>query len=414
MECKNPVIVIDEIDKVGYNSMKGDVSSTLLELLNPEQSNQFRDSYLDLEFDFSECIFICTSNSVANMLQPLLDRIEVIHVPAYLPIEKLNIAKQYLIPHLEKEYNFICETDSGKQAMASAEPATSITSPASQPEKKSKSKAKAETKLATTSPLERITFTDASVMDIINHYCNHEAGVRNLKKALDRVFRKIVTKLENKNSKVDTEVEYQINTKNVEKFLDVPPTDDAYFANINKQLPIGSSNGLAYVNDGYGTLMKIQFVKKLRKVEEEKDEKKAAGSFTTTGRLGEVFAESVEVVKIAVFNFLHEQGLAKDFDKDSYHLHVPMGATPKDGPSAGVSLFSALVSSATGKPVAANLAMTGEITTLGEVISIGGVREKLTACKNHNITRVVLPVSNRKHVKKLPEEFKKGFTIYYI
>jgi ATP-dependent Lon protease len=198
----------------------------------------------------------------------------------------------------------------------------------------------------------------------------------------------------------------------------VPPTDDAYFANLNKQLPIGSSNGLAYVNDGYGTLMKIQFVKKFRKPEEEKDDKdkkeKGSGSFTTTGRLGEVFAESVEVVKIAVFNFLHNQGTAKDFDKDSYHLHVPMGATPKDGPSAGVSLFSALVSSATGKPVAANLAMTGEITTLGEVISIGGVREKLTACKNHNITRVVLPISNRKHVKKLPEEFKKGFTIYYI
>lgn len=104
----------------------------------------------------------------------------------------------------------------------------------------------------------------------------------------------------------------------------------------------------------------------------------------------------------------------KDFDKNSYHLHVPMGATPKDGPSAGVSLFSALVSSAIGRPVAANLAMTGEITTLGEVISIGGVREKLTACKNHNITRVVLPISNRKNVKKLPDEFKKGFTIYYV
>jgi len=145
----------------------------------------------------------------------------------------------------------------------------------------------------------------------------------------------------------------------------------------------------------------------------EKDKPKT-GSFTTTGRLGEVFSESVEVVKIAVFNFLHAEGLAKDFDKDSYHLHVPMGATPKDGPSAGVSLFSALVSSATGKPVAANLAMTGEITTLGEVISIGGVREKLTACKNHNITRVVLPISNKKHMKKLPEEFKKGFTIYYV
>lgn len=124
--------------------------------------------------------------------------------------------------------------------------------------------------------------------------------------------------------------------------------------------------------------------------------------------------ESVEVVKIAVFNFLTEKNLAKDFDKDSYHLHVPMGAIPKDGPSAGLSLFAALTSIATKQPVLENIALTGEITTLGEVISIGGVREKLTACKNHNITRVVLPLSNKKHVKKLPEEFKRGFTIFYV
>lgn len=154
--------------------------------------------------------------------------------------------------------------------------------------------------------------------------------------------------------------------------------------------------------------------KEADKAEEKEDKKEKVGSLTSTGRLGEVMSESVEVVKIAVFNLLHEQGRHKDFDKEAYHLHVPMGATPKDGPSAGVSLFTALVSSATGTPVAQNLAMTGEITTLGEVITIGGVREKLTACKNHNISRVVLPVSNRKHVKKLPDEFKKGFTIFYV
>ena len=124
--------------------------------------------------------------------------------------------------------------------------------------------------------------------------------------------------------------------------------------------------------------------------------------------------ESVEVVKIAVFNFLSQNTIAKNFDKDNYHLHVPMGAIPKDGPSAGISLFAALVSIATQKPLIDNIAMTGEITTLGEVISIGGVREKLTACKNHNITRVILPYSNKKHVTKLPEEFKKGFTFFYV
>ena len=124
--------------------------------------------------------------------------------------------------------------------------------------------------------------------------------------------------------------------------------------------------------------------------------------------------ESLDVVKIAVFNYIQEHKLNENFDKEAYHLHVPMGATPKDGPSAGTSLFAALMSIATDKPVASNLAMTGEITTLGEVISIGGVREKLTACKNHQIKRVILPLSNKKNVMKLPDEFKKGFTIFYI
>jgi ATP-dependent Lon protease len=141
---------------------------------------------------------------------------------------------------------------------------------------------------------------------------------------------------------------------------------------------------LAYVDDGYGDVLKIQFVKKgYGQYAKEDDDEKKQGSLTHTGRLGDVMKESLDVVKIAVFNYIQEQKLAEDFDKQAYHLHVPMGATPKDGPSAGTSLFAALMSVATNKPVSANLAMTGEITTLGEVISIGGVREKLTACKNH-------------------------------
>jgi len=145
----------------------------------------------------------------------------------------------------------------------------------------------------------------------------------------------------------------------------------------------------------------------------EQDDAFQEVNLTHTGRLGDVMRESLDVVKIAAFNYIREHNLAGKFDKEAYHLHVPMGATPKDGPSAGTSLFAALTSIALNKPVAANLAMTGEITTLGEVISIGGVREKLTACKNHQISRVILPLSNKKNVKKLPDEFKKGFTIFY-
>ena len=240
---KNPVIVIDEIDKVGFNSLKGDVSSTLLELLNPEQANTFRDNYLDIEFDFSECIFICTSNSTAHMLQPLLDRIEIIHVPAYLPIEKMMIAKKYLVPKFEGEYGFVTQ-----------QPATAVA-------------AESTTLVAT----EKIKITEAALVKIINQYCGHEAGVRNLRKCIDRIFRKIVAKMEDKKlleapkavtvettsdtATADVSIaikEYQVNTSNLEVFLDVAPTDDNYYQGINGLLPIGSSNGLAYVDDGMG------------------------------------------------------------------------------------------------------------------------------------------------------------------
>lgn len=153
---KNPVIVIDEIDKLGNNAYKGDPQSTLLELLNEDQAKDFADNYLDFAFDFSQCIFICTSNNIANMLQPLIDRIEIIHVPAYLPIEKFGIAKEYLIPRLEEEYGFL-QTN------------------------------------------ERVKITDAAIRNMIINYCGHEAGVRNLRKCLDWVFRKIVAKLEERN-----------------------------------------------------------------------------------------------------------------------------------------------------------------------------------------------------------------------
>ena len=327
---KNPVVVIDEIDKVGFNALKGDVSSTLLELLNPEQANTFRDNYLDIEFDFSECIFVCTSNATANMLQPLLDRIEIIHVPAYLPIEKIKIAQRYLIPRFEREYGF---TPSQLEDCIGA-------APTGQPQP------------VNNSEVEKIQVTDAALSKIINHYCSHEAGVRNLRKCLDRIFRKIVAKMEDKKINeqplaptIEVEAaastsqtsppedtttqptlykaelpekvvkEYQVNSRNLEKFLDVPPTDDTYYQGINGRLPIGSSNGLAYIDDGQGTVLKIQFVKReyigdKKNANKEGAESEAAqskgpqGHLTHTGRLGETMKESVEVVKIAVFNYL--------------------------------------------------------------------------------------------------------------
>lgn len=416
LEVRNPVLIIDEIDKIGFNSARGDPSSTLLELLNPEQANTFADNYLDFEFDFSETIFICTSNSLHNIMQPLIDRIEVIEVPPYLPTEKLSIANKYLIPKFRSEYGF-------------------------EPTK------------------EDITITNAAIAKVIKDYCGYEAGVRNLRKCIDRIFRKVVSKLDekeylmeqeskmieepidskelvatettNENTETKTEetedsqedgaaeidpnvvvdpesiIRYQINSKNLEKFLDSPKTDDYYYRNINQALPLGCANGLAYIDSGYGSVLKIQFVKR--------PFTKEGGKLTQTGRLGEVMKESFDVVQVATFNYLIENFdfTQEDFEKCSYHLHVPQGAIPKDGPSAGVALFASLTSLIQGKPLNPNLAMTGEITTLGEVIAIGGVREKLTACKNHNITRVILPYSNRKDFERLPIEFKEGFEVFF-
>ena len=407
LEVRNPVLIIDEIDKIGYNSIRGDPSTTLLELLNPEQSNTFSDNYLDFEFDFSECIFICTSNSTQNMLQPLLDRIEVIEVPPYLPTEKLAIAKKYLIPKFRDEYAF----------------------------EKNK---------------EEITFTNSSIAAIIRNYCGYEAGVRNLRKCIDRVFRKIVSKIDAREYKIEEEnkliekttktskedhsvieqedeaadinptaiieeeglIRYQVNSENLEKFLDAPRTDDYYYENINKTLPIGSANGLAYVDAGYGSVLKIQFVKKFQfKANEDKEkEKEIKFTVSQTGRLGDVMKESLDVVQVATLNYLGDEIEGKN----SFHLHVPHGAIPKDGPSAGVALFCSLTSIIRNKPLNSNLAMTGEITTLGEVVAIGGVREKLTACKNHNITQVILPFSNKKDFERLPADFKEGFEIYFV
>ena len=183
---------------------------------------------------------------------------------------------------------------------------------------------------------------------------------------------------------------YQVHSNNLSKVLDMPLTDDYYYKDINKSQPKGCSNGLAYINDGYGSVLKVQFVAK-------GFDTKNKGELSFTGRLGETMKESVEIVKIAVFNYaLQELQMAPEaLESCSYHLHVPQGAIPKDGPSAGTSIFAALMSLLINKPVKQNLALTGEISTLGEVITIGGVREKLTACKNHGISQVVLPYSNR-------------------
>ncbi|CAI2378439.1 unnamed protein product [Moneuplotes crassus] len=405
LEVRNPVLIIDEIDKIGFNSIRGDPSSTLLELLNPEQANTFSDNYLDFEFDFSECIFICTSNSTQNMLQPLLDRIEVIEVPPYLPTEKLSIAKKYLIPNFRKEYGFVEEK-------------------------------------------EEISFTNAAIAKVIKDYCGFEAGVRNLRKCIDRVFRKVVAKIDERDSKLETEkklleateteatvedgleedgaadidptaiidkelttAQYQIHSENLEKFLDVSRNDDYYYRDINKTLPVGCANGLAYIDSGYGSVLKIQFVKKFPLKKKKKDEEDEIEFVVSqTGRLGEVMKESLDVVQVATLNYLGDEVEGKN----EFHLHVPQGAIPKDGPSAGVALFCSLASIIRNKSLNPNLAMTGEITTLGEVVAIGGVREKLTACKNHNITQVMLPYSNKKDFEKLPDDFKEGFEIFFV
>ena len=342
---KNPLFLLDEIDKMGMDH-RGDPASALLEVLDPEQNNSFNDHYLEVDYDLSDILFVCTSNSM-NIPGPLLDRMEVIRIPGYTEDEKLNIASKYLLP---------------KQV-------------------KSNGLKKKE-----------IEVDDEALLTIIRYYTK-EAGVRGLDREIAKLCRKVVRKnVENKSQ--DTVV---VKAADLEDYLGVKKSD---YGRAEEKNQIGQVTGLAWTQVG-GELLTIEAAATFGK-----------GRLVKTGSLGDVMQESIHAAMTVVRSRVQSLGIHPDFyEKKDLHIHVPEGATPKDGPSAGIAMCTALVSVYTSIPVKATVAMTGEITLRGEVLKIGGLKEKLLAAHRGGIRTVVIPADNEADLRDIPENIKADLEI---
>ena len=337
---KNPLFLLDEIDKMSMD-FRGDPSSALLEVLDPEQNTSFNDHYLEVDYDLSDVMFVCTANTL-NIPGPLLDRMEVIRIPGYTEDEKLNIAKRYLIP---------------KQIKANG------------------------------LKDEELQISDSAVLSVVRTY-TREAGVRNLEREISKIARKVVKQILLK----PTEKTIKVTDKNLEKYLGV---QRFRFGRAEEKNQVGQVTGLAWTEVG-GELLSIEAALSPGK-----------GKLTQTGSLGNVMQESIQAALTVVRSRAKFLGIDPDFyQKNDIHVHVPEGATPKDGPSAGIAMCTALVSTLTGIPVRADVAMTGEITLRGEVLPIGGLKEKLLAAQRGGIRRVIIPQENLKDLAEIPENIK--------
>jgi ATP-dependent Lon protease len=345
---KNPLFLLDEVDKMGMD-FRGDPSSALLEVLDPEQNHTFVDHYVEVEYDLSDVMFVATSNSM-NIPAPLLDRMEVIFVSSYTEDEKVNIATRYLMPKAIK--------NNGLKP-------------------------------------EEISISESAIRDILRFY-TREAGVRSLERELSKICRKVVKALLLKGR--DTKV--AINSRNLDKYLGVRRYS---FGIAEKNNQVGQVTGLAWTEVG-GELLTIETAVLPGK-----------GKTTTTGKLGEVMQESIQAALSVVRSRARSLGIAENFyEKNDLHIHLPEGATPKDGPSAGAGICTAMVSALTGIPVRADVAMTGEITLRGEVLPIGGLKEKLLAAQRGGIKVVLIPEENVKDLVEIPDNIKNKLDIHPV
>lgn len=343
----NPVFMLDEIDKIGMD-FRGDPSSALLEVLDPEQNNTFVDHYLTVPFDLSRVMFITTGNLVDTIPSPLRDRMEIIHLSGYTAEEKLGISKNYLIPKQLEEHGITNEI---------------------------------------------LKITDPAVLMTISQY-TREAGVRNLEREIANLCRKVAKKIAEGKQKI-----FVINAKNLHRFLGIPkylPEEEM------EKDEVGVSTGLAWTESG-GDIIYV-----------EATTMKGKGSLTLTGQLGDVMKESAQAALSYVRSKATSLGIKDEvFSKTDIHIHVPAGATPKDGPSAGITMATAIASAFTGKPVKKDVAMTGEVTLRGRVLPIGGLKEKALAAKRMGIKVVIVPKRNKKDLEDIPKYVKKDMEFIF-
>ena len=345
---KNPLMLLDEIDKVSSN-YRGDTSAALLEVLDSEQNNKFRDHYIELPMDLSEVLFIATANDAHNIPRPLYDRMEIIEVTSYTENEKFHIAKEHLLPkQLEKN---------------GLKP-------------------------------EQMKISDKGLQALIRSY-TREAGVRSLERRLGELCRKAARQILENDKKI-----VRITDTNLEKFLGKP----VYSFNLaNEQDEIGIVRGLAWTSVGGDTL------------QIEVNVMPGKGEVALTGQLGDVMKESARAGLTYIRSIVSQYGVEKEyFEKHDFHIHIPEGAVPKDGPSAGITMATAMLSAIIEKPVKATVAMTGEITLRGRVLPIGGLKEKILAAKNAGIKTVLVPKKNEKDIEEISAEIKRGIEIIFV
>ncbi len=352
-KSRAPVFLIDEVDKMGQDS-RGDPASALLEALDPEQNVSFRDNYLDLPFDISDVFFILTANTLDTIPEPLVDRAEIIQIPGYIDQEKLEIARHYLIPK-----NLV------KNGLKKGQ----------------------------------VKYTSAALCRIAEEYAR-ESGVRDYEKALDKINRKLVTELltagDGSDAQSVADKKLSIDAPDLDKYLGKPVFDESSIKRASKP---GTAIGLAWTSMGGDTLLleAVSFPSK-------------SGGLTLTGKMGDVMKESAQIA----FNWARRHAIsngmkdAKWFDENTVHLHIPEGATPKDGPSAGITMAATFVSLFTGKTLKPNLAMTGELSLTGQVLPIGGLREKSVAAKRNKIKTILIPKQNARDLDEMPARVKAG------
>ncbi len=347
----NPVFLLDEIDKVGGSNYRGDPASALLEVLDPEQNYAFNDNFLEEPYDLSNVLFICTANNLDNIPRPLLDRLELIEVPSYTELEKIKIAEGFLVPKQTKA-NGLTESD--------------------------------------------IKFEEPAIVEMIRHY-SMEAGVRQLERLTASCCRKAVVELLDN---PDTPKPIEVTPEVVKKYLGVEIFDDTKKEKDNQ---VGVVTGLAYTEAGGDILpMEVTYFS-------------GKGGLVLTGKLGEVMKESCQIALDYVRANAKRYGIdSKIFQENDIHVHFPEGAVPKDGPSAGVAITTAIISALTNTKVNANVAMTGEVTLRGRALPIGGLREKSLAAMRSGIKTILVPEANRKDVSELPKEVKDGLEIIFM
>ncbi|WP_068503065.1 endopeptidase La, partial [Oleiphilus sp. HI0067] len=342
---KNPMFLLDEIDKMGMDH-RGDPASALLEVLDPEQNSTFSDHYLEVDYDLSDVMFVCTSNSM-NIPPALLDRMEVIRIPGYTEDEKLNISERYLIPKQVKD-NGLKEGE--------------------------------------------LIIDESAVRDVVRYY-TREAGVRGLEREIAKLCRKVVKQIALK----EVNGQLRVDADNLSDFLGVRKFS---YGKADVEDRIGHVTGLAWTQVG-GELLTIECSSVVGK-----------GKVVRTGSLGDVMLESIQAAMTVVRSRADALGIDANFhETNDVHIHVPEGATPKDGPSAGIAMCTAMVSAFSGVPVKADVAMTGEITLRGQVLAIGGLKEKLLAAHRGGIKTVLIPHENEKDLKEVPENIKESLDI---